>query len=196
MNQAMADAVRADLVLGWFADAHRDVETVARAVAAARLHDATPCPEWDVQALLNHIVFVDLLYAAVADATPLPDPGADHTGADHVSRLHETGRLAYHAFARPGMLEQLYDSPWGQVPGAVMVQHVVNELLAHGWDLARATGQSTDLAPEAARHALGVVSTWYSDGRPGDWYAAPQAPPADASPADRLAAYLGRVNSA
>src|SRR5262249_10844077 len=97
------------------------------------------------------------------------------------------------AFSRPGMLEQPYESPWGEVPGAVMVQHVINELLAHGWDLARATGQGTDLAPEAARSALDVLRAWHGHARPGGRYAPPQPAPADANPADRLAAYLGRT---
>ena len=175
-----------------FVDAHGDVEAVARAVPADQLGRPTPCPEWDVHRLLDHVTFVDLLYTAVADTAPLPDPAAAHTGEDHAARLHDTGLLAHRAFSRPGMLAQLYESPWGPVPGAVMVQHVINELLAHGWDLARATGQPTGLAPEAARHALDVVRAWHRHNRPADWYAPPRPAPPDATPTDRLAAYLGR----
>src|SRR5262245_18587827 len=189
----MADAVRADLVLGWFVRVHRDVEAVASRVNRSQMVMATPCPQWDVHALLNHIIFVDLLYAALADARPLPAPDADHAGDGYVGSLHEAGELAHRAFARRGMLEEPYESPWGSGPGAVVVQHVVNELLAHGWDLARATGQATDLAPDVARHALGVVQAWYRDGRPDDWFAPPRQAHADATPADQLAAYLGRV---
>ncbi len=54
----------------------------------------------------------------------------------------------------------MYRSPWGDVPGSVMVQHVVNELLLQGWDLARATGQPTDLARDLAEESLVIWRAW------------------------------------
>jgi uncharacterized protein (TIGR03086 family) len=44
--------------------------------------------------------------------------------------------------------------PWGQVPGRAALAGYVQEIVMHGWDLARATGQQTELAPELAEFAL------------------------------------------
>jgi uncharacterized protein (TIGR03086 family) len=69
----------------------------------------------------------------------------------------------------------------------------MNELLIHGWDLARATGQPADLPEDLAEGALSMWRTRLADRpREGMPFAAPQ-PVADDAPAiDRLAAYLGR----
>lgn len=76
-----------------------------------------------------------------------------------------------------------------------MVEQVVIEMLAHGWDLARATGQSTDLAPDIATATLPAVQQIYGDlpRTAGGSFAPARPVRADANPADRLAAYLGRA---
>ncbi len=77
----------------------------------------------------------------------------------------------------------------------MIVQQAIIELLAHGWDLAKATGQPTNLVPDVAEHTLSVVQVWYRDQprTPGNAFAPEQPLPEVASAADRLAAYLGRT---
>jgi uncharacterized protein (TIGR03086 family) len=64
----------------------------------------------------------------------------------------------------------------------------------HSWDIAAATGQSTDIAPELAAQALAAWRSRLGDGqRPaGMPFDDPQPVPAGATAADELAAYLGR----
>jgi uncharacterized protein (TIGR03086 family) len=113
------------------------------------LHSPTPCDDWTVGDLLDHIVEVtraltqaaQKLTEAPGTAAPLPSPS--------VARLptHWRGRL-------PVLLEELataWKNPaaWtgsAQVGGTAMPAvaagtEAVNELTMHGWDLARATGQ-------------------------------------------------------
>jgi uncharacterized protein (TIGR03086 family) len=163
------------------------------AVRPADLAGSTPCAGWDVRTLLDHMVFVTLLYVAMLAARPLPDVHADHLGDDPAVAFRDgAGRLAA-AFAQPGILDRRFPSPFGETSGAAMAQHVVNELLVHGWDLARATGQSTDLAPEAAEEAVRVLRAWtQAFPQIQGMYAPEQPAPPDATPADRLAALLGR----
>ena len=77
----------------------------------------------------------------------------------------------------------------------MLVQQLIIELLSHGWDLAKATGQGTDLAPDVAEDTLAVVRSWYRDQPrgPGNAFGPEQPVAVGASAADRLAAYLGRV---
>ena len=68
------------------------------------------------------------------------------------------------------------------------------ETLAHSWDMAKATSQDTDLAPDAAVHLLEVAQTMMSDDSRGENanFGSMQPCPPDAPAADRLAAFLGR----
>jgi uncharacterized protein (TIGR03086 family) len=171
-------------------------ETLARAtdVSVGQFEDPTPCTGWTVRTLLNHLIEINLQYAAIAGGTePIAD-GLDHTGSDHVAAYTAAAQTARAAFARPGMLEQTYDFPWGLEPGWTIVRHVCNELLIHTWDLSRATGQSTDLAPDYAPKSLAIWKAWFGD-RPrpaGGAFGPERTAPEGSTPADHLAAYLGR----
>jgi uncharacterized protein (TIGR03086 family) len=86
--------------------------------------------------------------------------------------------------------------PFAELPGAVFVNIATTDTFTHGWDLARATGQSTDLDPELAATLLEFARAFLSDALRGSDGTAPfgaqvEAPPG-ASPADELAAFLGR----
>src|SRR6185503_6580845 len=58
------------------------------------------------------------------------------------------------AMISPGAMERVAPTPMGEQPGAFIVHMRVNELIVHSWDLAKATGQSTDIEPELADQAL------------------------------------------
>ncbi|WP_344941685.1 hypothetical protein [Sphaerisporangium flaviroseum] len=87
------------------------------------------------------------------------------------------------------------EEQYGPAPGWRLVEQVVIEMLVHGWDLATATGRSTDLAPDVAEATLPSVRAIYGDlpRTPGGSFAPAQEVPEGASAADRLAAYLGRT---
>ncbi|MFC9426904.1 TIGR03086 family metal-binding protein [Streptomyces sp. NPDC056987] len=167
------------------------VNSLVSAVDPSQFDLATPCADWDVRALLNHLVWENLLWAGLADGTPRSDMTADHLGKNHIEAFHSASRAALTAFGRPGMLDQRY----GPAPGRRLVEQLVIEMLVHGWDLAQATGQPRDLVPDLAESALPVVREIYG-GLPrtaASSFAPPQPVPAGATALDRLAAYLGRV---
>ncbi|MEU8004723.1 TIGR03086 family metal-binding protein [Catellatospora sp. NPDC049111] len=168
-----------------------EVATLARTVTPQRLGGATPCEGWTVRRLLCHLAFINDRYATLAEGAPIPE---DEPGyADPVAAFGEHAARARAAFGRPGYLTEVAPTPIGPQPGAVTVQHVVNELTTHGWDLARALGTSTDVAPGLAPR---VLASWRSflDGLPrdGEPFGPERPAPASATEADRLAAYLGR----
>ena len=157
------------------------------------LASPTPCTGWDVRTLVDHMVYVTLLYTAMLGGEPFPDLHTDHLGDDPaVAFRGGAGSLAA-AFGQPGVLQRRLPSPFGETSGAAMAQHVTNELLVHGWDLARATGQSTDLVPGVSRESERVLRSWI-EALPQirGLYGREQPAPADAPPADRVAAMLGR----
>ena len=195
MHQEMLRVVRHEAVPDAFTRAIGEVEALVAAVRPEQLAAPTPCSEFDVRALINHLIFENLAHAALADgaAIPAPDRTTDYVGGDHVAEYRASARAVRAAFARPGMVTQRYGPL--EAPGSMLVQQLVIELLSHGWDLASATGQRTDLAPDVAEDTLLVARSWYRD-QPrgqGNAFGPEQRVPTDASAADRLAAYLGRV---
>ncbi|MEV0460749.1 TIGR03086 family metal-binding protein [Catellatospora methionotrophica] len=161
-------------------------------VTPQRMDDPTPCADWTVRQLLRHLAFINDRYATLAEGGPLLEEHPDY--ADPVAAFGEHAVRARAAFRRPGYLTEVGPTPIGPQPGEVTVQHVVNELTTHGWDLARALGADTDLVPDLARR---VRASWasYLDGQPRDGGPfGPELPaPAGATEAERLAAYLGRA---
>ncbi len=171
----------------------RVLDEVGRLVAAVgpeRFGDPTPCSGWDVRALLDHLVWDNLLWTSLATGAPRTDVSEDHLGRDHAAAFATAAAGSLGAFSRPGLLEKRF----GPAPGWRMVEQVVIEMLVHGWDLAAATGQPTDLAPDVAEAALPVVRAIYGQlpRTPGGSFARERQVPNGAGAADRLAAYLGR----
>ncbi|MFD9438432.1 TIGR03086 family metal-binding protein [Streptomyces sp. NPDC060006] len=167
------------------------VEMLVSAVRRDQFDLPTPCADWDVRTLLNHIVWENLLWAGLADGTPRSDFTADHLGDDHLAAFRTASRAARSAFSRPGMLEQRY----GPAPGRRLVEQLVIEMLVHGWDLARAVGHPSGIPQRLAEAALPVVREAYGDlpRTAAGSFAPPQPVPDSAGALDRLAAYLGRT---
>jgi uncharacterized protein (TIGR03086 family) len=96
------------------------------------------------------------------------------------------------AFAQPGVLQRIYRGPLGEATDAERLQIRLYDLLAHGWDLAQATGQPAELPDDVAEQALAFVRIQLTEqARPGRFGPAQRV--ADHAPAiERLVAFLGR----
>lgn len=154
----------------------------------------TPCPEWDVRAVVNHVVTSNLFFVSIVRGDRPPDRSADHLGDDPAAAFDGSIAGLRELFTTPGTLERTYPSPLGEQPGSFLVHLRITEMLTHSWDVAKATGQPTDLEPDIAAR---VLLTWRermgSGPRPdGIPFGPAQPAPPGTSPADRLAAFLGR----
>ena len=170
-------------------------EPVVAGVRPDQWDAPTPCTEHDVRDVLNHLVSGNLLFAAIIRGEPLPERGADHLGDDPLGAFRRAARELRDAFGAPGALDEVYTSPFGTAPGAVLAQVRIVELLTHGWDLARATGQNADFPGDLAERALAatrrqLVSRPEGPGAP---FGPEVAVPGDAAAIDRLAGFLGRT---
>lgn len=169
----------------------QDVFTgVLLGVTPDRMDEPTPCSEWNVADLIEHVVGGN---EGAARAV-----GADAPAADRPADLNDAHRVAaaaaQQAFSRPEAMTALVEMPFGQIPGSVYLGMRSTDVFTHAWDLAAATGQSTDLDPELADFFLitareRVQPQFRGPGLP---FAAEVACPADRPAADQLAAFLGR----
>lgn len=185
-------------------------ETLARAFAMTRgilanvtPHDygrPSPCASWDVRAVANHIAEGANWFALCVNAGAAPDPdpthGVDYAAGDLMAAYDQGVEATLAAFGAPGAQEKLIKLPFGELPGAMFMGIATNDVFTHGWDLAKATGQPTDLDPEIAAQLMPIVQGFVGDGLRGPDGVAPFGPaveaPPSASAADTLAAFLGR----
>jgi uncharacterized protein (TIGR03086 family) len=167
--------------------------TVLAGVTDDRFGLPTPCPDWTVRSVLNHIVLGQRTAEATIDGRTHPSAKADQLGRRPRVAVAESLANLGTRFAEPGLLTRVLSTAMGEAPGATLVDVRTAELLVHGWDIATATTQATDLDPDLVDY---VRDRWTA--RLGDRpramlpFAEPQPVPAGATPADRLAAYLGR----
>lgn len=160
----------------------------------------TPCASWTVKELVDHIVNGTTFFAASAETgTPPAEDGypAFEATPDGALAAFDAGSArAVAAFAAEGTMDRILHLPFGDLPGSVFIDIVCGDTFTHGWDLARATGQSTDLDPETATRLLEIAAPLLPDALRGADGQAPfgpaQSAPAGASPADQLAAFMGR----
>jgi len=163
-------------------------------VSKEQLDDGTPCAQWKIRDLINHIVGGQYFFeAGVLGAAPGGE--TDFAEGDFVAAFDEGARRCVAAFSADGAMEKMLTLPFGQMPGSAFIGLATTDTFTHGWDLATATGQDTDLAPElAAQLLVGAQQAIRPELRSEDGavFGFEQTPPAGASNADKLAAFLGR----
>ena len=152
----------------------------------------TPCSEWDVRRLVEHLVGMNLVFAALLNGQEMPRREVDRLGEDPAAAYRHSAKALLEAFSRPGLLAETISGPLGAVTGAERLDIRLYDLLVHGWDLAKATGQPValpeDLARRALRFARRQVDAQPRTGR----FDSPQAAGQDLPAIDQLAAFLGR----
>ena len=167
-------------------------------VKSDQLDDPTPCSSWKVRDLINHLVGGSYFFAAAMNGES-PGDGSDapdFASSDFRAAYEQGSKLAVDAFAAPGAMARTVTVPFGEFPGAAWMGLAATDTFTHAWDLAKATGQSTDLAPELAEQLLAGARQAISNDIRGDEplpFGAEKDCPDGATPADRLAAFLGRT---
>lgn len=157
-------------------------------VACDQFDLPTPCEEWTVKGLIDHMLTGNQRVQSRAGREPVALPNG-------LLAAHAASAAGAHAvFAAPDGLTRMFVLPIGTLPGEAFIGIRTGDAFTHAWDLARSTGQPTDLDPEVAEHALafsrrGITPELRGPGRP---FGEEQPCPPGASAADRLAAYLGR----
>ena len=177
---------------------HTLVDTVTPVVTGVpdeALHDPTPCTEFDVRTLANHLLGTVEAMRRIGAGEDLDPDDPWGTGGNHMRegwRDDLTARLSGFADA--------WDSPdafEGEAMGGTMPKQMIGamafaEVVLHGWDLARGTGQEVSYDDGVVAAALDVMGQIGEMGRSQGAFGALVDVPADAPPLDRVLAQAGR----
>ncbi len=118
---------------------------LAENTRADQLSNPTPCSEWNVRQLLNHVIGGGHMFAAGlrGDALAGGEP-ADLVGDDHRAAFRTSIDGFTAALANTEELDKPVTLPFGTLPTVAALQLAAGDLLVHSWDLAQATGQAFD----------------------------------------------------
>jgi uncharacterized protein (TIGR03086 family) len=180
------------------------VERIEKATALAseavnnvkpdQLSDATPCSEFDVRGLLNHLLGgLDMLTTAASGGkaeTPKEDLVGD--GSDIGDRYDTRRQKLLDVVKQEGVLDKTWEMPFGQMPGKMMAGIAFMEHLTHAWDVRKATGQDSELPADLVAECTAVVTPMDQMLRMPGVCGPALEPAAGASETDKLMAFLGR----
>jgi uncharacterized protein (TIGR03086 family) len=175
----------------------RTVETWRRAldnVGESKWGDPTPCTEWDVRALVNHVVGEELWTRPILEGKTIAEVGdrfdGDVLGDDPVGRGRDAAADAADAADEYAPKGELVHLSFGDCPSDEYLRQLAADHLIHAWDLAAATGQSRDLdsvlVAEVAQWFSGQEEMYRSSG------AVAERPASAGDPASDLLAAFGR----
>jgi uncharacterized protein (TIGR03086 family) len=172
--------------------------TVVRDISPEAFSAPTPCAEFDVRALVNHLLFYGPSLAAAGRKEIVPLPAAAESDVDLTAGDWRGDLLA--------LLDDMsasWSSPaaWdgatrvvgpAETPAPVIGGMLVGEVALHAWDLARATGQPFTLDDELVEYLRDQLAVSAEQGRQMGAYGPEVAVPATATPFDKVLGLTGR----
>ena len=150
-----------------------------------KLDETTPCDEWDVRTLMNHMLETQQYFVARArgeDASPPSPEPPELVGDDGVAAYERVRDDTLEVFAQEGVIERTGPS----------LGIAFSETLLHGWDLARATGQDSTMPQGLAEAAYEMIYGRFTEEQRKGVFK-PEIPTGpSASPQEKLLVYTGR----
>ena len=168
--------------------------TIIAGVEPDQWEGSTPCTDWDVRALVAHILGWMQVFDAAANGGAFEgDPAAYRLGDDPAGDFRSMADSMVEGW-RKGGKDRTVRLTMGELPAAMAFDMTLMEYMTHGWDLATATGQpvpfSDDEAEQVLERARGTLKPEYRG--PDTAMGEEVEVPADSPAIVRLAAFMGR----
>jgi uncharacterized protein (TIGR03086 family) len=168
------------------------------AITPEDLSRPTPCPEWDLRALLHHVAdSLAALHEATDDGhvtmdTPDVESGPFDEAANLVVRIRDGARRMLGSWVGAGGGDRLITV--GGCPMRIQTVACVGaiEITVHGWDIYQACGRPRPIPPALAADLLELAPAFVTDAERPSRFAAPISVSPGANDGERLLAFLGR----
>jgi uncharacterized protein (TIGR03086 family) len=156
----------------------------------------TPCSDWDVKAVADHIISENLWAGELFKGKTIADVGnkldGDLGGANPAESYRRSAAVAREAVLAPGAMETTCHLSFGDFSGADYSTQLFQDLLVHGWDIANGTGQDARLDPDLVAACLPIAEKLTREWRSAGVFGEELQVPSDADPQTKLLALFGR----
>lgn len=148
-----------------FAKVTDAVGTLMEATDDSALGLSTPCPDFTVKELLEHLVLVMRRAGAVGRGEHFSTTQQEAQDSGWAESYREAAHGVMEAWTDPAKLGQDFELPWGVMPGGGVLVTYTAELAVHGWDLATAIGADFTIDDDLLQAALVGVKFIPAEGR-------------------------------
>ena len=156
----------------------------------------TPCPDWSVRDLVNHVVNEDLWIVPLLDGKTIEEVGdafdGDLLGDAPKTAWARAARGALQAVQRDGAMEITAHLSFGDVPGREYVTQVLTDHVIHAWDLSRGIGADDELDTELVAFVSDFLEPQIEMWRQGGAFGPAVQVSQGADPQTKLLAMTGR----
>lgn len=156
----------------------------------------TPCSEWNVRDLVNHLVYEDVWAPPLLEGKTIAEVGdrfeGDLLGDDPHKAWDEASASALAAARAPGALEKTVHLSFGDRPGSEYLSQLLNDHVIHAWDLARAIGADERLDAELVEWLFSRAKPLEDDLKQSGLFGNHVEVPEDADTQTKLLAVMGR----
>ncbi len=177
------------------------VNELRKQVAAlpdAQMDAVSNCEPWTVRQLASHALNNQLLWGGLVTGEETVSVEETMGGVPHEGDLaqfaDEVTERSLAMWRTDGVLEQTHATPFGELPGSVVINFSTIDALCHAWDLAASVGQPIEFPPETIPAVSVVFEATCTDAVRATGLIKAMAPaPADATATERLMATAGRA---
>jgi uncharacterized protein (TIGR03086 family) len=173
------------------------LRTLVAGVKPNQWDNATPCDQWTVRDVVNHVVGGGQMFAATfaGQSVDIPaGPMPDLVGDDPVGALDGALQAFEDAANTPGAMENMVVLPFATLPAQVALDIGKFDLLVHCYDIASATGQPFDPPAEVVSEGFQAAHMIIQpEMRAAGAFGAEVPAPAGATPLEQMLAFSGRT---
>ncbi len=184
--------------LALLTDAEHELNRVISAIDDIELDIVTNCPPWTVRRLASHAVKNQLFWAGRVTGQDLmalkESMAAVPYDGDLAPIADEVLEQALRLWHTDGVMTSQHATPFGELPGAVVINFALIDAAAHAWDLSASLGRAVEFPSTWIPRMTGVVEVTCTEHAVElGLIKPPTDPPADATDTERLMAAAGRT---
>lgn len=180
-----------------YADALAAFGSKVHAVTPVQWTNHTPCADWDVHALVNHVVFENLWVPELFAGRTVAEVGeryeGDQLGEDPAGAWDRSATAAVSAVTAEGAMEDTVHLSFGDVAGSEYAWQLFTDLVIHGWDLARGIGADDSIEPAWAELLFAELGPRETELKSWGMFGGTVVPSPDADTQTKLLAVMGRI---
>lgn len=164
-------------------------------IQTMQMNDPTPCSQFTVHDVLNHIMVLGGSFAHLFRGEDVPEPKPHGVyGWVPAAEFRAVIDDLFGAIQSPGAMDRMITTPMGEMPGETFARLVAFDGLVHCWDLASSTGQTVEIPADVIeavdQFARGALSLEMRD---GDTFKCATTAPEGSSQLEQLVAFTGRA---